>query len=104
MFREFYATTLWGVNRLAKASNNGSDLHAFVSGGDTLGKLDVPATFVVVHLHDHGCGSGNMVDRAVQQHKVRPQLRHGQSQSVDEQAQVHPGGMATLTGDRQNHG
>ena len=59
--------------------------------------MDVPGSLAFVHLQDHAGVGGRMVDGILKKKKVRPELRHGDGLSADEQAHFHLRGMSAVS-------
>jgi len=72
-------------------------LDALLTGGDAARQTHVPSFLALIHPHNQTGVSGRMVDWGVQKEKVRPHLRHGQGEAIDEQPHGHMGGMSTLS-------
>jgi len=72
------------------------------SGGDAFRQADVPLAFVPVHAEDDGGVCRWMVERRLQEQEIRPKLAYRERGSIDEQAHLHIGRMAGMTGRDQD--
>ena len=61
-----------------------------------MGQAHVPSSLALVHLQDDAGVGRWMVDGFLQKNKVRPELRHRDGMSADEQAHFHLRGMAAV--------
>jgi hypothetical protein len=72
------------------------------SSQDAFRQVDIPLALVAIHAEDDGGIGRRMVERCLQEQKVRTKLAYRERSSIDEQAHPHVGRMAGMTGRYQD--
>ena len=82
-----------GVKPLGICHNS----HSPRSSGDALRQANVPPFLALVHTQDNAGASRRMVGRCVEEEKTRPQLGHGDGESIEQKMNADLGRVTAVT-------
>jgi len=64
--------------------------------------MDIPLALVSVHAEDNGGIGWRVVERGLQEQKIRTKLAYRERSSIDKKAHPYVGGVADMTGRDQD--